>query len=112
MARFGARADPPFFLSWDWIGSWLAEIEAEPVVLIGRAGDVVVVLAALIPVRRREGPFRADALRLHEVGVPDRDIISIEYNGLLVARDWVGRGEAAALDFLLDASRGRRAAAG
>jgi CelD/BcsL family acetyltransferase involved in cellulose biosynthesis len=63
---------------------------------------VVVVLAALIPVRRREGPFRADALRLHEVGVPDRDIISIEYNGLLVARDWVGRAEAAALDFLLD----------
>ncbi|HEY2134133.1 MAG TPA: GNAT family N-acetyltransferase, partial [Acetobacteraceae bacterium] len=70
--------------------------------LIGRAGDVVVVLAALIPVRRREGPFRADALRLHEAGTPARDIISIEYNGLLVAREWVGRAEAAALDFLLD----------
>lgn len=32
-----ARADITFFLSWDWMGVWIAELETRPLVLVGEA---------------------------------------------------------------------------
>ncbi len=99
------RADAPIFLSWDWIGCWLAESEAAgappAAMLIGRQGEAVVLLGALIPRRRREPPVVADGLRLHTLGHDDQDVITIEYNGFLVARGQEGAAETAALAFLL-----------
>ncbi|MBW4092261.1 MAG: GNAT family N-acetyltransferase [Proteobacteria bacterium] len=108
-----ARADPTFFLSWDWIGAWLAELEPLPPVVVGEAGGALVLLGALVPHRRVEGGIvRVDGLFLHTTGERAKDVIAIEYNGFLVDRAWTATASAAAVDWLLGAARvaGRRRA--
>lgn len=81
------RADVTFFLTWDWIGRWLADIEAECYILIGRLEGTVVALAIVArATRRRHGLLNVNALLLHEVGDPQIDVITIEYNGILADR--------------------------
>ncbi|MDQ2801223.1 MAG: GNAT family N-acetyltransferase [Pseudomonadota bacterium] len=102
------RADVTFFLSWDWIGAWIAELGIKPTVLIGEAGGAMVLLGIVVPRRRREaGVIRVDGLYLHATGRRETDVIAHEYNGFLVARDWRGRAEAAAAGFLLGCQIGR-----
>jgi CelD/BcsL family acetyltransferase involved in cellulose biosynthesis len=106
-----ARADPTFFLSWDWIGAWLAELDPLPPVLIGEAGGALVLLGALIPRRRIEGGIvQVNGLFLHTTGERAKDVIAIEYNGFLVDRAWTGAAERAAVAWLLGPARvaGRR----
>ncbi len=101
-----SRADAPFFLSWHWIGTWIRTIADAPLLLTGRAGGVVVLLGLLTPSRARVlrlWPMRA--LRLQTTGDERRDVITIEYNGFLVARAWQGVAETEAIAFL---TRGRR----
>lgn len=96
-----AQADPPFFLSWFWIGTWLSLLDARPMLLTGRVDGRLVLTALLVRSRTRAmrvWPLRA--LRLHTTGDPGQDVITIEYNGFLVAREWQGRAETAALAFL------------
>ncbi len=101
-----ARADPTFFLSWEWIGAWLAELDPLPPVLIGEAGGALVLLGALIPRRRTEGGIvRVAGLHLHTTGEHAKDVIAMEYNGFLVDRDWTGRAEQAAVAWLLGPGR-------
>jgi len=83
-----ARSDCHFFLSWDWIGSWIAEIGVSVQVLIGRSAGQVVLLGLLVPsFRRGRIPFNISGAGLHITGDPQQDVITIEYNGFLVARD-------------------------
>lgn len=97
------RAAPHVFLSWDWIGCWIAEAELRPAVLVGRADGRIVLLGALIPSARRDIlPVTINGLQLQTTGDEQRDIITIEYNGFLIDREWQGRVEQAALAFLLD----------
>ena len=106
-----ARADPTFFLSWEWIGAWLAELDPLPPVLIGEAGGALVLLGALIPRRRVEGGIvRVNALHLHTTGARAKDVIAMEYNGFLIDRAWVDRAATAAVAWLLGPGRvaGRR----
>jgi len=106
-----SRAAVTFFLSWDWIGAWLAGIDPLPPILVGEAGGVVVLLGALVPRRRVEGGIlRVDGLFLHTTGERAKDVIAIEYNGFLVDRAWAGKSEAAAVAWLLGPARiaGRR----
>jgi CelD/BcsL family acetyltransferase involved in cellulose biosynthesis len=108
-----SRADPTFFLSWDWIGAWLAELDPLPPVLIGEADGALVLLGALMPRRRVEGGLvRVNGLSLHTTGERAKDVIAIEYNGFLVDRAWVGRAEAKAVAWLLGPAKvaGRRRA--
>ncbi len=84
------RAEPSFFLSWTWIGCWVRTLppETKPWLLILRDGSSIVGLAlfvsrccrrlALLPMRR---------WWLHETGDPLADILTIEDNGILLARD-------------------------
>lgn len=95
------RADTPFFLSWDWIGTWLAVSGLTPPLLVGTRGDTVVLLGLLVPARRQEGIFTANGLHLHATGDSEQDIITIEYNGFLVDRAAAGEAESAALAYLL-----------
>lgn len=100
-----SRASPHFFLSWDWIGCWIAEASLRPAVLIGRADDRIVLLGALAPSTRRDVlPITVHGLHLHAVGDLQHDIITIEYNGFLVDRDWSGTVETDAIAFLLNGS--------
>jgi CelD/BcsL family acetyltransferase involved in cellulose biosynthesis len=97
-----ARASPPVFLSWDWIGCWIAELSPRPFILTGQADGRIVLLGALASSARRDVlPVTIHGLQLHTVGDPQRDIITVEYNGFLVDRDWVGKIESDAIAFLL-----------
>ena len=81
------RADASFFLSWRWIGPWLALSGASPLLLTARLGRSVVGLALLHPARlRRHLVVQPRALMLHQTGDPALDCIAIEYNGILADR--------------------------
>ena len=101
-ASLEQRANPPFFLSWDWIGGWMATADLRPAILVGRVGGAVVLLAAVMP-GMRPSPlgWQVPALYLNTTGQPELDIITVEYNGFMVAPEWVGQIEAAAIAFLL-----------
>jgi CelD/BcsL family acetyltransferase involved in cellulose biosynthesis len=97
-----SRASPHFFLSWDWVGCWIEEASLRPAVLIGRVEDRIVLLGAMAPSTRRDVlPIGIHGLQLHAIGDLQHDIITIEYNGFLVDRDWAGKVEADAIAFLL-----------
>ena len=106
-----ARAAPPFFLSWDWIGGWIETASIQPAILVGRVAGTVVLLAALMPATRRNAlKQNIDGLHLHATGALARDIITVEYNGFMLATEWEGRIEFQAIQFLLSGVKvaGRR----
>lgn len=81
------RSEATFFLSWHWIGSWLAEAGPPHTVLVGRSGDEIVCLGLLRrAVQRRHRFVRSRTLFLHQTGNEEEDIIYIEYNGFLTDR--------------------------
>jgi hypothetical protein len=84
------RSDCSFFQSWAWIGCWLRHLPRSfsPRVLIVRDGSLVVGLGVLIANRRRRHAFvRSNGLYLNQTGDPYYDLITIEYNGFLSARN-------------------------
>ena len=98
-----SRANPPFFLSWDWIGGWIETAGIQPAILVGREGGAVVLLAALVPATRKSPlGVPVHGLHLNATGLAANDIITVEYNGFMVAPDWAGKIEAAAIAFLLN----------
>jgi CelD/BcsL family acetyltransferase involved in cellulose biosynthesis len=82
-----AAADPSFFNSWYWIGTFLAALPeaSRPSLLRGSVQGETVALALLGArlVRRRHGLIRSRVLYMNETGDPDFDL-TIEHNGLLV----------------------------
>ena len=107
-----ARSECEFFLSWHWIGCWLAEIGRPVRVLIGRKERRVVVLGLLTVLDRRGRiPVAIPSANLHTTGDPGQDVITVEYNGFLVARECdTGQGtdatENAAIRFVLQGGQG------
>ncbi len=105
------RADNAFFLSWAWIGTWLAMISRRPELVIARVdGDVVglgLVLSRLI-VRHRLMPVWT--LFLNQTGDQNQDVITIEYNDILTDRRIEQDVRSACLRFLVARRRvgGRR----
>jgi protein-tyrosine-phosphatase/predicted ATP-grasp superfamily ATP-dependent carboligase/CelD/BcsL family acetyltransferase involved in cellulose biosynthesis len=96
-----ARADVTFYLTWDWIGHWLAEIDAECYAVIGRLDHKIVALAILTHATyRRHGILKLNALLLHETGKSDNDVITIEYNGILTDRSVADQATVGCLRFL------------
>jgi CelD/BcsL family acetyltransferase involved in cellulose biosynthesis len=96
-----ARADASFFLSWHWIGTWLAVSGLSPLLLTARLGGSVVGLALLHPARlSRHLVVRPRALLLHQSGDPALDCIAIEYNGILADRRCADRVYAACIAHL------------
>ena len=100
------RSDCEFFLSWDWIGCWIAEAATPMQLMIGRAGGAVVLLGLLVVADRRgRVPLKIPSACLHTTGNPQQDVITVEYNGFLVARECSGHAPAdtedAAIRFLL-----------
>lgn len=81
-----ARSNASFFLSWPWIGTWLARARG-PVRLarIAREGETVG-LALLGVTGPRLAPFAPRTCHLHATGDPEADRIAIEYNDVLAVR--------------------------
>lgn len=95
-----ARADATFYLSWGWIGAWVAEAGAPDHVLVGRAVGEIVCLGLLRRRRlTRHGFVRSRAILLHETGAEDEDVIFIEHNGFLTDRRF-GHLEPQAIGYL------------
>ena len=95
-----ARADATFYLSWGWIGAWVAEAGPPDHVLVGRAGGEIVCLGLLRRrLRSRHGFVRSRAILLHETGAENEDVIFIEHNGFLTDRRF-GHLEPKAIAFL------------
>lgn len=96
------RADITFFLSWDWMSAWIAELGRCPPVLIGEASGALILLGLVMPRYRREGGvIRVSGLSLHTTGDRSKDCIAIEYNGFLVDRAWSGTAGREAVSYLL-----------
>lgn len=98
--RLEARADINFYLSWAWIGTWVAEAGLPDHVLVGRVGGEIVSLGLLRRgVQRRHGFVRSRTIYLHETGDEKKDVIVIEYNGFLTDRRF-GRLEPQGIAYL------------
>jgi protein-tyrosine-phosphatase/predicted ATP-grasp superfamily ATP-dependent carboligase/CelD/BcsL family acetyltransferase involved in cellulose biosynthesis len=96
-----ASADVTFYLTWDWIGHWLAEINADCYAVMGRLDGRIVSLALLTHATyRRHGILKLNGLLLHETGDPENDVITIEYNGILTDRRVTEPATVACLRFL------------
>ena len=81
-----ARCGRSFFLSWAWIGTWLATLPPEllPLLVSAYDGNRVAGLAVLVPNILRQ-KLRATSHGLHLNSTGDRrwDCISVEHNGFL-----------------------------
>lgn len=83
-----ARAQPSFFLSWSWIGTWLdclGDHVRHGRLLCARQHGRLVGLAVVFdaPIRRRVLPL-GRAAYVNETGIPAFDELTIEHNGLLL----------------------------
>jgi CelD/BcsL family acetyltransferase involved in cellulose biosynthesis len=98
-----SRSDARFFLSWTWIGTWLATVDCRPDLVIARLGCETVGLG-LVQVRRktRHRVMPVQTLHLHQSGMDDQDVITIEYNDFLLDRRCERRVRAACLQQLMD----------
>jgi CelD/BcsL family acetyltransferase involved in cellulose biosynthesis len=81
-----ARADGNFFLSWRWIGTWLAATGARPLLVKATENGKTIALGLLTPCHRKRHLLSLRQLCLHETGTADPDSLTIEYNGFLMAR--------------------------
>jgi CelD/BcsL family acetyltransferase involved in cellulose biosynthesis len=94
--------EPTFFLSWQWIGTWI-ETYAKPLLVleVKNAAGVVVGLGLLRQQRQRKFKlWSRNTLYLHQLGEQKLDQIWIEYNGVLCHREHQAAVEQAALHHL------------
>lgn len=98
-----ARAEGSFFLSWLWIGNWLAHMppRARPHLLAARRNGRVVGLALLCPrTLWRFGLLRTRCWLLHETGERVYDRLFMEYNGILADRGCAAAAATACFEWL------------
>lgn len=82
-----ARADAPFFLTWNWMGPWLATVEETPFLMTAWAGDRRVGLAFLMLAnQRRHHWLSVPTVFLNRTGDEARDVVTIEFNDVLAER--------------------------
>jgi CelD/BcsL family acetyltransferase involved in cellulose biosynthesis len=82
-------ADPSFFVSWAWIGTWLSLLpqRIEPLCLSAYRGRELVALGLFSPRHeRRHAVIKSRQLHLHCTGEAEWDCLAIEHNGLLARR--------------------------
>jgi CelD/BcsL family acetyltransferase involved in cellulose biosynthesis len=98
------RSDCAFFLTWDWIGTWLSTTpDLSPLLLSVYDSSRVVALALFQPARIQRRAHANRALLLHRSGKPSEDLVTIEYNGILVDRLYTRRVESCIFLFLKEA---------
>lgn len=78
------RSQPSVYLSWQWIGVWLAVYQPGFKVLkVFDSGKLIGIGLVTQSTERRHGVLVSRCLRLHQTGRSSEDQICIEYNGLL-----------------------------
>src|SRR5262249_28590514 len=99
------RANASFFLSWDWIGTWLGEAGIQPLLMIGRRADQIVALGLLQQKSRRIGPILLQSLFLNHAGKQYFDCVNIEFNDFLLDRSGMDESRKACVKELLRVRR-------
>ena len=96
------RANPSFFQSWDWIGTWLdhTALPFEPILATVLAGALVVGLGVIVPRHFFPRLARPRVGFLHATGSDELDSLTIEWNGFLVDPRYEAAAKAAILDCL------------
>lgn len=97
------RAQPSFFQTWDWIGTFLASVSfqvAPQVLRVSHAGCLAGLAVLWRTTRHRRGFVRSRTLHLSETGDAQFDRVTLEHNGLLAARGLEPQVVAAALGHL------------
>ncbi|MET0654200.1 MAG: GNAT family N-acetyltransferase [Pseudoxanthomonas sp.] len=96
-----ARSRCSFFISWNWIGPWLALISPSRyarLLSVSQGGRLVAL--GVFTQRRRMFGLGPLHLRLHEVGDKVLDSLTIEYNGLVCEEGHEREALAAVLEHL------------
>ncbi|MFQ3248889.1 MAG: hypothetical protein ACI9O6_000693 [Glaciecola sp.] len=79
------NAKPNFFLSWEWIGTWLSSLSTPYIVCVAKINNETVGLGILIEKKSRRNVFvSSNQLLLHKTGDQSKDQIWIEYNDFLL----------------------------
>jgi hypothetical protein len=81
-----SQAQPPYFLSWGWVESWLAALPTDqlpPLALIRDDGAPVAAFFLGHRRLRRHLVMTSSALYLNTTGSPRHDELCIEHNGVL-----------------------------
>ncbi len=96
------QSERPFFLSWRWIGTWLAGLEEMPFLAEIKTEDGRDIALGLfcLNVEVRHHVLKLRQLVLQSTGQVDRDSMTIEYNNLLCVRDHEKAVWQSLLDFL------------
>jgi len=81
-----SRSDGNFFLSWAWLGCWLSTTGRRPLLIRASDGPRTVGLGFLSRNTTRRNFLSVRQLCLNETGVSEHDRLTIEHNGLLMAR--------------------------
>jgi len=98
-----ARADRSFFLSWTWIETWLKTIDCRPKLLVARSKGEVVGLALVHAVlKKRHRIMPVWTLFLNQTGNDREDVITTEYNDILLDRREADGIRHACLRFLIE----------
>ena len=97
-------ASPSYFLSWGWTGTWLRWLpnSITPKLLMARRNGKTVGLAILVKniQARRWLALPSRILFLNETGDADYDLLTIEYNGILLEPQHARETVTACLDYL------------
>ena len=97
------RAEPTVFLSWQWLGHWLATYKPAARVLKVTEGERIIGLGLLVETsERRHGVLKSQCLRLHQTGQRLQDQIWIEYNGFLSEKGEEDLVAAASLKYICE----------
>lgn len=96
------KSDAAFFLSWQWIGTWLSGLNTLPYLLAVQSpnGDDIALGLFCRVTETRQKWLKIKQLRLHDTGVRSADAITIEFNSLLTVAGMEHAAWAAALKHL------------
>lgn len=96
-----SRSQPTVFLSWQWIGEWLAVYQPNATLLrVSEDGRLVGLGILVETTERRHGVLQSRCLRLHQTGDRFLDQIWIEYNGFLAEHGYQRAVSEACLSYL------------
>lgn len=87
-----AKSEQCFFLSWNWIGSWLSILppQSRPTVVRAKVNNKIIGLAIFCHSHvRRHGFVTSLQMHMHRAGIAELDQMWIEYNDVLCAKDYV-----------------------
>ena len=101
------RAEAAFFLSWHWIGNWLACLPDLPDILrVQRHGETVGLACITWQKVRWRGLLHRRIAHINSTGREDLDVVTIEYNDILVDRRFAKAVRQSALDKLREYADG------